>query len=160
MPNAPMDPPDPDASKMIAFQQGDVAAFEQLLDKHYKAIVNFIYKFVNNREESEELTQEVFLKVFRARATYEPRARFKAWLYRIATNVSLKASEKKRRFIFWRSFEDGTWSITGTMGRFQFSRAMPRRIFWKKRARQWCAARSGRFPRMKKLLSFCGDTKD
>jgi len=116
MPNAPMDPPDPDAAKMIAFQQGDVAAFEQLLDKHYKAIVNFIYKFVNNREESEELTQEVFLKVFRARATYEPRARFKAWLYRIATNVSLKASEKKRRFSFRRSFEERDFELYGYDG--------------------------------------------
>src|SRR5437867_49421 len=84
---------------MVAFQKGDAAAFAQLLDKYHKSIVNFIYKIVNNRGEAEELAQDVFLKVYRARERYEPRARFAAWIYRISTNVSLKAAARKRRFL-------------------------------------------------------------
>jgi RNA polymerase sigma-70 factor, ECF subfamily len=92
---------DPDAALMVAFQRGDHTAFEQILDKYHARIVNFIYKIVNDRSEAEELAQDVFLKVFRAGATYEPRARFAAWIYRIATNSGLKALQNKRR---WRLF--------------------------------------------------------
>ncbi len=96
-----MDAIDPDAQLMVAFQQGDDAAFEQLLDKYHRPIVNFIYKFVNSIAEAEELAQEVFLRIHRARNQYEPRAKFAAWIYRIATNVSLKESGRKRRMRFW-----------------------------------------------------------
>ncbi len=94
-------PMDPDAALMVAFQRGDTSAFEQLLDKYHAPIVNFIYKIVNDRSEAEELAQDVFFKVFRAATTYEPRARFAAWIYRIATNAGLKALQNKRR---WRLF--------------------------------------------------------
>jgi RNA polymerase sigma-70 factor (ECF subfamily) len=100
MTGAPKDPCDPDTALMVAFQQGEEAAFEQILDKYHRAIVNFIYKIVNNRAEAEELAQDVFLKVYRARHSYEPRARFSAWIYRIATNVGLKAAGRKRRSPF------------------------------------------------------------
>ena len=53
---------------MVAFQQGNSTAFEQLLDKYHRPIVNFIYKIVNNAAEAEELAQEVFLRIYRARA--------------------------------------------------------------------------------------------
>jgi len=91
-----MDPIDADASLMLSFRDGNEAAFEQLLDKYHRIIVNFAYKFVNNRAEAEELAQEVFLKVYRSRERYEPRARFAAWIFKIATNVSLKALRHRR----------------------------------------------------------------
>ena len=87
---------DEDATLMVAFQRGNSCAFEQLLDKYKVPIVNFIYKFVNNAAEAEDLAQEVFLRIHRGRATYEPRARFAAWIYRIAANVALKAAKKAR----------------------------------------------------------------
>jgi len=102
MADALMDPIDSDATLMVAFQQGDTVAFDQLLDKYHKPIVNFIYKIVNNSAEAEELAQEVFLRIFRARQRYEPRARFAAWIYRIAVNLSLKEVARKRRMRFWR----------------------------------------------------------
>jgi RNA polymerase sigma-70 factor (ECF subfamily) len=92
---------DPDTDLMVAFQQGNGAAFEQLLDKYHRPIVNFIYKIVNNAAEAEELAQEVFLRIYRSRDGYEPRARFAAWIYRIATNLSLKEATRKRRMRFW-----------------------------------------------------------
>jgi RNA polymerase sigma-70 factor (ECF subfamily) len=96
-----MEPIDPDAETMLAVQQGNVAAFEQLLDKYHRPIVNFIYKIVNNTSEAEELAQEVFLRVYRARGSYVPKARFAAWIYKIAANLSFKESRRRRRMRFW-----------------------------------------------------------
>jgi RNA polymerase sigma-70 factor (ECF subfamily) len=96
-----MDPIDPDVELMIAVQHENGAAFEQLLDKYHRPIVNFIYKFVNNTTEAEDLAQEVFLRIYRARHRYEPKARFAAWAYKIATNLSLKEAARKRRWGFW-----------------------------------------------------------
>lgn len=86
---------------MIAFQHGNEEAFDHLLDKYQRPIVNFIYKFVNNTAEAEELAQEVFLRVYRARHSYQPKARFAAWIYRIAANLSIKEANRKRRMHFW-----------------------------------------------------------
>lgn len=102
MVDAPMAPIDSDAALMVAFQQGNNEAFDQLLDKYHRRIVNFIYKIVNNSAEAEELAQEVFLRIYRARGTYEPTAHFAAWIYRIATNLSLKEAGKRNRLLFWR----------------------------------------------------------
>jgi RNA polymerase sigma-70 factor (ECF subfamily) len=96
-----MDPIDPDAELMVAVQHGDSAAFEYLLDKYHRPIVNFIYKLVNNAAEAEELAQEVFLRIYRARETYQPKARFAAWIYKIAANLSFKEAARKRRQRFW-----------------------------------------------------------
>jgi RNA polymerase sigma-70 factor, ECF subfamily len=89
-----------DLDLMAAVQRGDASAFEQLLVKYNKNIVNFIYKFVNNIGEAEELAQEVFLKIYMARHSYEPRAPFSSWLYRIAANEGIKAAVKGRRLFF------------------------------------------------------------
>ena len=101
MVDAPMDSIDADAELMVSFQKGDGEAFDRLLDKYHRPIVNFIYKIVNNAAEAEELAQEVFLRVYRARHGYEPRARFAAWIYRIAANLSFKEAGRKRRMHFW-----------------------------------------------------------
>jgi len=96
-----MKSPDADAELMVSFQQGNPEAFDRLIDKYQRPIVNFIYKIVNNAAEAEELTQEVFLRIYRARKRYEPRAKFAAWIFRIATNVSLKELRRKRHMRFW-----------------------------------------------------------
>jgi RNA polymerase sigma-70 factor (ECF subfamily) len=102
-----MDSPDPDIELMVAVQRGDASAFEQLLVKYNKIIVNFIYKFVNNIGETEELAQDVFLKIYLARNSYEPRARFSSWIYRIAANEGIKAARKKRWFFPRSAGQDG-----------------------------------------------------
>jgi RNA polymerase sigma-70 factor, ECF subfamily len=98
--SAPMDSPNSDHALMAAVQRGDTSAFEQLLVKYNRAIVNFIYKFVNDVGVAEELAQEVFLKIYLARHTYEPRAPFSSWLYRIAANEGMRAARKGRRLFF------------------------------------------------------------
>ncbi len=113
MVDEPMDLTDPDAELMVAVQKGDNSAFDQLVYKYHKLIVSFIYRFVNNPAVAEELAQDVFLRVFRARHSYEPRARFAAWIYRIATNVSLKEAKRGRRMRFWSRDHDSREAAQG-----------------------------------------------
>jgi RNA polymerase sigma-70 factor, ECF subfamily len=89
-----IDVPDPDALLMLRFKDGDSEAFERLFSRHTRAMVNFAYRFVRNREVAEEMAQEVFLRVYESAAGYEPQAKFTTWLYRVATNVCLNEVRK------------------------------------------------------------------
>jgi RNA polymerase sigma-70 factor, ECF subfamily len=85
---------DPDVLLMLRFKKGDTEAFELLFSRHTRAIINFAYRFVRNRESAEELAQEVFLRVYEGAAGYQAQAKFTTWLYRIATNVCLNEIRK------------------------------------------------------------------
>jgi RNA polymerase sigma-70 factor, ECF subfamily len=82
---------DYDAELMLRVKEGDGASFGVLLEKHRSAVVHFLYRMVQNNAVAEELAQEVFLRVYRSRATYEPTAKFTTWLFRIATHLALNA---------------------------------------------------------------------
>src|SRR5262252_8265035 len=78
-----------DAELMLRVKEGDAASFAVLLDKYRLPVIHFLYRMVQNHGISEELAQEVFLRVYRSRATYEPTAKFTTWLFRIATHLAL-----------------------------------------------------------------------
>jgi len=78
-----------DAELMLRVREGDDRSFATLLDRHRGPVVHFLYRMVQNDAVSEELAQEVFLRVYRSRATYEPTAKFTTWLFRIATHLAL-----------------------------------------------------------------------
>ncbi len=80
-----------DAELMIRVKEGDGASFALLLNKHRTSVVHFLYRMVQNQAVAEELAQEVFLRVYRSRATYEPTAKFTTWLFRIATHLALNS---------------------------------------------------------------------
>jgi RNA polymerase sigma-70 factor (ECF subfamily) len=82
---------DLDAELMLRVKEGDGASFGILLDKHRSPVVHFLYRMVQNQAVAEELAQEVFLRVYRSRSTYEPTAKFTTWLFRIATHLALNA---------------------------------------------------------------------
>jgi RNA polymerase sigma-70 factor, ECF subfamily len=86
---------DPDVALMLRVRGGDMAAFRELFSKYGEAVVNFAYRFVSNRHRAEELTQDAFLQIYRARERYEPKARFSTYLYRVVTNLCLN---ELRRF--------------------------------------------------------------
>ncbi len=88
-PSAPDLAADEDAALMERVRDGDRAAFARLYDRNVRSVVNFAYRFVQDRARAEELTQEIFLKLFRSAGSYEPRARFKTYLFRIASNHCL-----------------------------------------------------------------------
>lgn len=80
---------DYDAELMLRVKEGDGVSFGLLLQKHRVAVIHFLYRMVLDQAISEELAQEVFLRVYRSRATYEPTAKFTTWLFRIATHLAL-----------------------------------------------------------------------
>jgi RNA polymerase sigma-70 factor (ECF subfamily) len=82
---------DLDAELMVRVKEGDGASFGVLLEKHRSSVVHFLYRMVQNHAVAEELAQEVFLRVYRSRSTYEPTAKFTTWLFRIATHLALNA---------------------------------------------------------------------
>jgi RNA polymerase sigma-70 factor (ECF subfamily) len=71
--------------------EGHDTSFALLLERHRGPVVHFLYRMVQNQAVSEELAQEVFLRVYRSRSTYEPTAKFTTWLFRIATHVALNS---------------------------------------------------------------------
>jgi len=86
-----------DIELMLRTKAGDDSAYSELMRRHYKGVLNYIYRFTNLRENSEDLAQEVFLRVYRSAKQYKPEAKFTTWLYKIATNVSLTYVKKKNK---------------------------------------------------------------
>jgi RNA polymerase sigma-70 factor, ECF subfamily len=78
-----------DAELMLKVRDGDTASFALLLERHRTPVIHFLYRMVQNQAIAEELAQEVFLRVYRSRASYEPTAKFTTWLFRIATHLAL-----------------------------------------------------------------------
>lgn len=81
---------------MLAFQAGNLGAFQSLFAKYQKKIIGFCYRFCADQAMAEELAQEVFLNVYRGAANYQPKARFSTWLFQIATNVCLNEMRKEK----------------------------------------------------------------
>ena len=78
-----------DAQVMLRVRDGDDAAFNYLVDRYRRAMVGFMYRMTHNSAVAEELSQEVFLRVYRSRTSYSADAKFTTWLYRIATNLAV-----------------------------------------------------------------------
>jgi RNA polymerase sigma-70 factor (ECF subfamily) len=85
-----------DADVMLRVKAGDDSAFSYLLQKYRRPLVGFMYRLCHNPATAEELAQEVFLRVYRSRSTYEPSAKFTTWLYRIATNLAVNHARDTR----------------------------------------------------------------
>jgi len=89
--------PQGDAAIMLRVAAGDEAAFNYLAQKYHRPIIHFLYRMVGSQAVAEELAQEVFLRVYRARSSYRAEARFTTWLYRIATNLAVNHARDTRR---------------------------------------------------------------
>ncbi len=81
---------------MLDVKAGDNASFDFLLQKYRSPLVNFLYRMVRDTATAEDLAQEVFLRVYRARKQYTPSAKFTTWLFRIATNLALNSVRDNR----------------------------------------------------------------
>jgi RNA polymerase sigma-70 factor (ECF subfamily) len=78
-----------DAQVMLRVRDGDDGAFNYLITRYQRAMLSFMYRMVHNAAVAEELSQEVFLRVYRSRTSYSADAKFTTWLYRIATNLAV-----------------------------------------------------------------------
>ena len=85
-----------DVQLMLDVKAGDEASFDFLLQKYRSPLVNFLYRMVRDTATAEDLAQEVFLRVYRARKQYTPSAKFTTWLFRIATNLALNSVRDNR----------------------------------------------------------------
>jgi RNA polymerase sigma-70 factor, ECF subfamily len=86
-----------DAELMLRVKDGDSASFTLLLERHRTPVIHFLYRMVQSQAIAEELAQEVFLRVYRSRATYEPTAKFTTWLFRIATHLALNSLRDRKK---------------------------------------------------------------
>jgi len=87
---------DSDLELMLRVSRGDVESFALLLNRHRAPLLHYFVRMVRDRGLAEDLTQEVFLRVYQARERYQPEARFTTWLYRIATNLALNAIRDRK----------------------------------------------------------------
>src|SRR6201987_4570912 len=85
-----------DVQLMLDVKAGDEQSFGLLLQRYRTPLVNFLYRMVRSREQAEDLAQEVFIRVYRARDEYVPSAKFTTWLFRIATNLALNSLRDHR----------------------------------------------------------------
>ena len=85
--------PDPDQALMRAFQEGDVSAYEELVHKYQGPVLSLVRRYLGSKSPGvEDVGQEVFLRIYRGRHTYEPTAKVGTWIYRITVNTSCPTS--------------------------------------------------------------------
>lgn len=83
---------------------GDFKAFSHIVSDYQQMVFTVVFRIVNNREDAEDITQEIFIKVFKSLNSFKEEAEFSTWLYRIAYNTAL--SEIRKRKIVFASFDD------------------------------------------------------
>ena len=94
--HVPRDQRDADAELMLRFQRGDESAFAALVRSYQGRIVSLAYRYLGSAADAEDLAQEVFLRVYRAKESYEASAKFSTWVYRITANASLNFLRGKK----------------------------------------------------------------
>jgi len=92
----PEAPSPSDEALMASFRHGDARAFEVLVSRHRRGLLNFLLRSVGNQSRAEELLQDVFIRVIRAKGRYEQTARFSTWIYTIARNICVDESRRAK----------------------------------------------------------------
>src|SRR5947207_8852138 len=82
---------------MLRVRDDDATAFAELVELYQHRLVTVMHHLIGNKEEAEDLAQEVFLRVYRTRKKYRPRAKFSTWLFTIANNLALNALRTRQR---------------------------------------------------------------
>ncbi|HQF86247.1 MAG TPA: sigma-70 family RNA polymerase sigma factor [Acidobacteriota bacterium] len=84
---------------MERVRDGDTASFDLLMNRYRRPVVNFVYRMVRDAAAAEEIAQDVFVQIYLARKRYTASARFSTWLFKVATNTTLKHIRKQRRVV-------------------------------------------------------------
>jgi len=88
---------DPDARLMLRVRHGDRRAFEELVNRYKQPVINFLYRTLGDPAEAEDLSQNVFLQVFKSADRYKVSAKFTTWLFTIARNLCLNEIRRRSR---------------------------------------------------------------
>ena len=98
------------------FQRGDLYAFDLIVKRYKDQLLNFVFRFVGNHEEAEDIVQETFLRVYRKRKAYKRIAKFSTWIYTIAGNLArteLRRRKRKKLFsVTDMGYEDRDYEIS------------------------------------------------
>ena len=92
-----------DAELMVRVKEGDGEAFQHIVNNYRDSILGLCLRYLGNQEDAEEVAQDVFIRLYKAAASYEPRAKLSTYLYRIAVNLSLNRirDRKWKRLVPW-----------------------------------------------------------
>jgi len=85
-----------DEALMLRVRSGDTGLLAELFERHHRGVYGFFYRMTSSREMSEDLVQDVFLRILRYRETYQPKTSFSAWMYGIARNALIDQMRKRR----------------------------------------------------------------
>jgi RNA polymerase sigma-70 factor, ECF subfamily len=88
---------DPDAALMLLVKQGDVSAFERLVEKYKQPVLSLVYRMLRDLTEAEDIAQNVFVQVYKSASRYEISSKFSTWLFTIARNLSLNEIRRRSR---------------------------------------------------------------
>lgn len=100
---------------------GNLAPFEELVNRYQKPVFKVAYRMVGQKEEAEDLAQEVFIHVYQKMYHFDPAKKFKPWLYRVAVNTCISRLRRKQKVVFL-SFDD---ALTGSVEYANFSYLSP-----------------------------------
>ncbi len=134
---------DPDVALMLQVREGNAAAFEELMRRYQNRLIAVLEHLVPGAQQAEDLAQEVFMRVYRARETYQPEAKFSTWLFTIANNVANNAIRKlsNRKEVHLQATPSGSVSIRPleNMAK-EASGLMPARVFARNEEAEMIAA--------------------
>ena len=97
VPFCPAHADDPEVALMMKVKRGDQRAFTELVERYWTQIFGRFFRRLGDRQDAEDLAQDVFLRLYRYRKRYQPRAKFATWLYHITENVARNALRSRRR---------------------------------------------------------------
>jgi RNA polymerase sigma-70 factor, ECF subfamily len=106
-----------DHALMELIKDGDKDAFRQIVQRYRDPVTNYVYRIINDYDTAVDISQEVFLRIFRKASSYEPLAAFSTWIFRIATNLAINEIRRKRKgltisiFSRLQDYEDGNYEM-------------------------------------------------
>ena len=87
-----------DEELIESFQLGHLEAFDILVGRYKDQLTNYIFRYLGNRDDAEDIVQETFVRVYQKRDLYKPIAKFSTWIYTIATNLARTQYRRKKRW--------------------------------------------------------------
>ncbi|MDH3553834.1 MAG: RNA polymerase sigma factor [Gammaproteobacteria bacterium] len=122
-----MDTAPEDSALMLRYRDGDVAAFETLYERHKDALYRYLLRLCRHRDQAEDIFQEVWGKIIKARDAYRPTAKFTTFLYRVAHNCFIDHIRRNKRHTQTIDIEPDSQPDSGEQPEVQTERSLARR---------------------------------